>query len=89
MMKKLLTLKNAQCECGEIHFLGSKMRTKVWETAPQIPLRNCSTETVGKVSTDVILVKGKFVQSSTSFLQEVSASFVKISRYEQMQELGS
>ena len=65
------------------------MRTAALETAPQMALRNCSTETVGKVSTDVILVKGKFVQSSTSFLQEVSASFVKISRYEQMQELGS
>ena len=65
------------------------MRTIAWETAPQITLRNGSTEIVGKVSTDVILVKGKFVQSSTSFLQKVSARFMKVSRYKQMPELGS
>ena len=65
------------------------MRTISWEIAPQIPLRNCSTEIGGKVSTGVILVKEQLVQSSTSLLQKVSASLVKVARYEEIQELGS
>ena len=44
------------------------MRTVAWETAPQIALINYSTEVVGKISTEVILVKGEFMQSSASFL---------------------
>ena len=37
------------------------MRTADQETAPQIALRNCSKEAVGKVSIYVILVKGVHV----------------------------
>ena len=48
------------------------------ETASQIALRNCSKETGGKISIYVILVKGEYVQSSTYFLQKVSASLVKV-----------
>ena len=44
------------------------------ETAFQIALRNCSKEVEGKVSIHVILVKGECMQSSTYFLQKVSAS---------------
>ena len=36
------------------------MRIAAWETAPQIALRNCSKEVVGKRSIYVILVKGEF-----------------------------
>ena len=50
------------------------MRTIAWETAFQIALRNCSEELRGKVSIYVILVKGKYMQSSTYFLQKVFAS---------------
>ena len=53
------------------------MRTTAQETAFQIALRNCSREVRGKVSIDVILVKGEYMQSSTHFLQ-VSASLVKV-----------
>ena len=49
------------------------MRTVVWETVPQIALRNCSKEEEGKDSIYVILVKGEYLQSSTHF-QKVSAS---------------
>ena len=54
------------------------MRTMARETAFQIALRNCSKEVAGKVSIYVILVKGEYMQSSTYFLQKVSASLVKV-----------
>ena len=50
------------------------MRTAARETAFQMALRNCSKEVGGKVSIYVILVKGEYMQSSTYFLQKVSAS---------------
>ena len=40
------------------------MRTTAWETVPQMALRNCSKEVVGKDSIYVILVKGEYRQSS-------------------------
>ena len=40
------------------------MRTVVWETVPQIALRNCSKEEEGKDSIYEILVKGEYMQSS-------------------------
>ena len=46
------------------------MRTIARETAFQIALRNCSKEVGGKVSIDVILVKGEYMQSSTYFFAE-------------------
>ena len=48
------------------------------ETASQIALRNCSKQVGGKVSIYVVLVKGEYMQSSTYFLQKVSASLVKV-----------
>ena len=54
------------------------MRTIVRDKAFQITLRNCSKEGGGKVNIYVILVKGKYRQSSAYiflflFLAEVSA----------------
>ena len=43
------------------------MRAIAWETVFQTALRNCSKEVRGKVSIYVILVKGKYMQSSTYF----------------------
>ena len=43
------------------------MRTIAWETASQMALRNCSKRQGGKVSVHVILVKRKYMQSSTCF----------------------
>ena len=54
------------------------MRTITWETAFQIVLRNCSKEAEEKVSIYVILVKREYMPSST-FLQKVSASLIKVS----------
>ena len=62
------------------------MRTIIRETAFHISLRNCSKVVGGKVSIYVILVKGEYMQSSTYFLQKVSASLVQVtaSHEEQM-----
>ena len=38
------TEKNAQCTSWGLSFIWGNMRTAVWETAPQIALRNCSKE---------------------------------------------
>ena len=54
------------------------MKSIAQETASQIALRNCSKEVRGKVSIYVILVKREYMQSSTYFLQKVSASLVKV-----------
>ena len=54
------------------------MRTIAWETAFQIALRNFSKEVGGKVSIYVIFVKGEYMQSSTYFLQKVSAGLMKV-----------
>ena len=51
-------------------FIWGKMRTAAWETAFQIPLRNCSKEVGGKVGIYVILVRGEYMQSSAYFLAE-------------------
>ena len=66
--------KSAQRESCELSFIWGKMKTAGQETASQIALRNCSKEAGGKVSIYVILVKGEYMQSSTYFLQKVSAS---------------
>ena len=46
------------------------MRTMSWETAFQIALRNCPKE-IGERSiyTHMILVKGKYIESSTYFFR--------------------
>ena len=67
--------KNAQFESCELSFIWGKMRTIAWEAAFQIALRNSSKEAGGKVSIYVILVKGEYMQSSTYFLQKVSARY--------------
>ena len=63
--------KNAQHESCKLSFIAvwmqNEVRTAAWETAPQVALRDCSKETVGKVSMYEILVKGKYMQSSTYF----------------------
>ena len=71
-------LKKAHHESCELSFIWGKMRTIDWETAFQLALRNCSTEVGDKVSIYVNLVKGEYMQSSTYFLQKVSASLVKV-----------
>ena len=73
------------------------MRTAAWETISQIALRNCSKEAKGKVSIYVILVMGKYMQSSTNFSRFLLVmrnnhhheGFQCISRHEEIQELGS
>ena len=45
-------------ESYELIFFGGKMRTTVWETAPQTAWRDCSKEAKRKVSIYVILLKG-------------------------------
>ena len=50
------------------------MKTISKETTFQIALRNCSKVVEGEISKYVILVKGEYMQSSTYFLQKVSAS---------------
>ena len=72
------TEKNAQRESCKLSFIWGKMRTIAQETAFQIALRNCSKEVGGQLRIHVILVKGEYVQSSTYFLQKVSASLVKV-----------
>ena len=49
------------------------MGTAAWDIAPQIPFRNCSKE-AGEGQDIGDLVKMEYVQSSTYFLQKVSAS---------------
>ena len=50
------------------------MRTVAWKTAPQIALRNCSKEVVGKRSIYVILVKGEFTVIKQLSYKRFSAS---------------
>ena len=57
--------KKVQCKSCKIGFIGGKMRTAAWETAPQIALRNCSKGGGGEVSIYVILMKGEYINLST------------------------
>ena len=59
--------KKAQCESCELSFLWAKLRTVAREIASQLVLRNFSEAVGGKVSIDMILVKGEYTQSSTYF----------------------
>ena len=45
----------------------AKLRTVAWEIASQLVLRSFSEAVGGKVSRDMILVKGEYRQSSTYF----------------------
>ena len=68
LLVRLSTLKkSAHHESCQLSFPWGKMRTAAWETTPQTALRNGSKETGGKDSIYVILVKGKYLQSSTGF----------------------
>ena len=69
----------------ELHFIWGKIRTIAQETAFQIALRNCSKQAMGKVSLYMILVKQEYMQSSTYFLQKVSAGLVKIAASHEVQ----
>ena len=62
-----LKKKNAQLESRESNFMWGKMRTIAQQTAYQRALRNCSKEVGGNASIYGILVKGKYMQSSTFF----------------------
>ena len=42
--------KDVQLESCEFSFIWNIIRTVVWETAPQLALRNCSREVEGKVN---------------------------------------
>ena len=64
--------KNAHESC-ELSFIGRRMMTITLETVFQIALRNCSQEAGGKVSIDVILVKGGKFNQAHIFLQKVPA----------------
>ena len=46
------------------------MRTAALDSAPQVALRDCSKEAGEKVSIEVILVKGVYMQSSRVFFAE-------------------
>ena len=59
--------KNVQCESCELSFIWAKLRTVAWEIASQLVLRSFSEAVGGKVSRDMILVKGEYRQSSTYF----------------------
>ena len=57
-----LSLKNAQHENCELHFIWGKMKTLAQETAFQIALRNCSKEVGGRsaysdLGADIIIKK--------------------------------
>ena len=73
---------NVSCE---LSFIWGKIRTAaVWdETASQTALRNRCKEAGGKVSIYVILVKEEYMQTSTYFLQKVSASLLKVTTHEE------
>ena len=43
--------KDAQLESCELSFIWGNRRTAAWEAAPQVVLRDCSKEAVGKVNT--------------------------------------
>ena len=62
----LLMKKDAQCGHCELSFLPGKM-TVVWETAPQIALRNCFREEVEEGQHIRLWWKGSSVQSGTYF----------------------
>ena len=70
-----------------IKFLRGKIRTAAWETAPQISLRDCSKEVLGKDNIYVILVKGEYMQSSTYFFQKISTGLRKLSASHGKQQL--
>ena len=58
----------AQRDSCELCFIWGKVKTAAQGISPQIALRNYSEEVeVGKVNIYVILVKGKFMESSTYF----------------------
>ena len=55
----------------QLSFIGGRMRTIAWETAPQIALRNCSKGVGGRsMYMYVIFMRGEYIQSSTEFFTE-------------------
>ena len=62
--------KNTQYETHQSNIIWNKIKIIVWETAPQVALRNCSKD--GQYMY-VILLNGEYMQSSTNFLQKFSA----------------
>ena len=92
--------KGAKCESCKLGFIWGKLKTIVQETAPQIPLRNCSKEVgEGPYIWDfgerrVHALKHFFFFFFYRFLLVTRSShhhegFWCFSRYEEIQELGS
>ena len=54
-------------ESCNLSFIWGNLKTATQKTAPQIALRNCSKEVVGKDSIYEISVKREYIQSSTYF----------------------
>ena len=95
-----------QIMCIQLPNFSQGPSMSIWVSiAFQIALQNWSKKVGGKVSIYVILVKEEYMQSSTYFLQMVTASLVKVtalheeqmspwrilgfSTYKDMQQLGS
>ena len=81
-----LSLKNAQHENCELHFIWGKMKTLAQETAFQIALRNCSQEVRGKGQYICDFGKGGVHEIKHVYLKKVSASLLEViaSHEEQM-----
>ena len=69
----VLTKKDAQHESCKLNFIWGKMRTAAQEITPQIALRSGSKGR-REVSIYVILVKRKYMKSTTIFCRRFSAS---------------
>ena len=67
-------LKGVQHKSCELSFIWGKKGTVAQETAPQIALRDCSKEAVGRRSMYKILIKGVFNTIKRLFYKRFSAN---------------
>ena len=72
----MLTLKNVQCESCELSFIWAKMRIAIWETAPQIAVRNCPKEAGGKGQYICDFGEGRIHAMKAIFFQKFSTSLM-------------
>ena len=76
-----------KCQLKKMHnvrvvnfcFIGGKIRTAAWETAPQVALRNCSKEAAGKDRIYLDFGYERVHEIKLIFFQKVSASRMKLS----------
>ena len=66
----VLTKQDVPCESCELSFIGGKMRTAAWEIAPQLVLRDCSKEVVGKGQYIRFWWRGNSMPSSAYFTRD-------------------